>query len=48
MNSKQKAFAEHFIRTGNAAEAARLAGYSNLAKPYISAYIVKGGMLLDD
>lgn len=49
MNTKQKAFADHYIRTGNATEAAKLAGYSektarqtgaeNLSKPYISAYI---------
>lgn len=49
MSTKQKAFADHYIRTGNATEAARLAGYSeksarqmgaeNLSKPYISAYI---------
>lgn len=49
LSTKQKAFADHYIRTGNATEAARLAGYSgktarqmgaeNLSKPYISAYI---------
>jgi len=46
---KQKAFADIYIETGNAAEAARLAGYSprtarsigaeNLTKPYILDYI---------
>ena len=49
LTPKQKAFAEAFIQTGNASEAARRAGYSaknannigseNLAKPYISEYI---------
>ena len=46
---KQKAFADAYIETGNASEAARRAGYKsknmnnigseNLAKPCISAYI---------
>jgi phage terminase small subunit len=46
---KQKAFADFYIETGNASEAARKAGYSqkcaqqigaeNLTKPLISAYI---------
>lgn len=46
---KQKAFADFYIETGNASEAARKAGYSkktapfigaeNLKKPQISAYI---------
>ena len=46
---KQKAFADYYIETGNASEAARRAGYSknsaysigdeNLKKPEISAYI---------
>ena len=46
MNGRQKAFADYYIECGNAAEAARKAGYSvntarqmgkeNLTKPYIS------------
>lgn len=46
---KQKAFADYYIETGNATEAARRAGYNqksarqiateNLSKPSISAYI---------
>lgn len=46
---KQKAFADYYIETGNATEAARKAGYNpksarqiateNLSKPSISAYI---------
>lgn len=46
---KQKAFADYYIETGNATEAARRAGYSqksarfvgaeNLTKPNVSAYI---------
>lgn len=49
LTPKQKAFADAFIETGNASEAARRAGYSektakqmgseNLAKPDVSAYI---------
>lgn len=49
MNKKQIEFAEYYIQCGNAAEAARRAGYSektarsigqeNLTKPDISAYI---------
>ena len=49
MTPKQKAFADYYIETGNATEAARKAGYSekssrqvgseNLSKPYIKAYI---------
>ena len=49
LTSKQKAFAEAYIETGNASEAIRRAGYNtknpnnlgaeNLAKPYIAAYI---------
>lgn len=53
LTPKQKAFADYYIECGNAAEAARKAGYSlrtadsigreNLRKPTISAYIA--GML---
>lgn len=49
MNDRQKAFADYYIECGNAAEAARKAGYSantarqmgkeNLTKPYILEYI---------
>ena len=51
MTPKQRAFAEYYIETGNATEAARRAGYKgssntlavvgaeNLRKPYISEYI---------
>lgn len=49
LTPKQKAFADYYIELGNAAEAARRAGYSknaaysigdeNLRKPAISAYI---------
>ena len=49
LTPKQKAFADYYIETGNATEAARRAGYSaktakqtgaeNLSKPYLAAYI---------
>lgn len=49
LTPKQKDFCEYYLQTGNAAEAARLAGYSNktartigqenLTKPAISEYI---------
>lgn len=48
LTSKQKAFADYYIETGNASEAARRAGYKNdvsgrenLQKPTISAYIAE-------
>lgn len=51
LTEKQKRFCDYYIETGNAAEAARLAGYSkrtarqmgqeNLTKPYILEYIQK-------
>ena len=51
LTPKQKAFADYYIETGNASEAARRAGYSektaggqgaeNLRKPQISAYIAE-------
>ncbi len=51
MTPKQKAFADYYIQTGNATEAAKKAGYSektsysigneNLSKPEISAYIAQ-------
>lgn len=49
LTPRQKDFCEYYLQTGNAAEAARLAGYSknsaqqigaeNLSKPVISEYI---------
>ncbi|MGG0794656.1 terminase small subunit [Brevibacillus laterosporus] len=49
LTPKQQAFADYYIQTGNATEAARKAGYSdktakevgyeNLTKPHIKAYI---------
>lgn len=49
LTPKQKAFADYYIETGNATEAAKRAGYSkksaysigdeNLRKPVVSAYI---------
>lgn len=49
LTPKQKAFADYYIETGNATEAARKAGYressarqigtENLSKPSVSAYI---------
>ncbi len=55
---KQKAFADFYIETGNAAESARRAGYSprtargigaeNLTKPYIQDYIEKRLKELED
>lgn len=49
LTEKQRRFADYYIETGNATEAARRAGYKaktasqtgaeNLRKPYISAYI---------
>lgn len=56
LTPKQKLFAEYYIQSGNATEAAKKAGYSekaarqigteNLAKPSISAYIAErmGGL----
>ena len=51
LTPKQKAFADFYIESGNAAESARRAGYSkktakemgseNLAKPHIAAYIAE-------
>ena len=51
LTPKQKAFADHFLKCGNATEAARKAGYSekaarqiateNLSKPSVSAYIAE-------
>lgn len=51
LNERQKAFADYYIETGNATEAAKRAGYSentarqigteNLSKPSISAYIAE-------
>ena len=51
MNDRQRAFADYYIETGNATEAAKRAGYSektacstgyeNLRKPEIAAYIAE-------
>ena len=51
LNERQRAFADYYIETGNATEAAKRAGYSentarsigseNLTKPDISAYIAE-------
>lgn len=51
LTPKQKAFADYYIETGNATEAAIKAGYSektakvtgyeNLTKPYLKSYIDK-------
>lgn len=51
LTAKQKAFCDYYIETGNAAEAARRAGYSektargtgaeNLTKPNVAEYIKK-------
>lgn len=51
LTPRQKDFCEYYLQTGNAAEAARLAGYSektarvtgpeNLSKPAISEYITR-------
>lgn len=58
LTPKQKAFADYYLETGNATEAAKLAGYSektarqigteNLAKPYISEYIAERQKKLED
>ena len=58
LTPKQKAFADYYIECGNAAEAARKAGYSlrtadaigreNLRKPTISAYISERQKQIDD
>ena len=58
LTNRQKAFADYYIETGNATEAARRAGYSkntlgaigyeNLNKPQISAYIHERMTLIED
>ena len=58
MNARQKAFAEYYIQTRNASEAARRAGYSaktagkiggeNLQKPEIAAYIAERTKSVDE
>lgn len=58
LTPKQKKFAEYYIQSGNATEAAKKAGYStktarqigteNLAKPSISAYIAQRMGSLDN
>lgn len=58
LTPKQKAFADEYLKCGNASEAARKAGYSertarvigqeNLTKPAISAYIVERQKQIED
>ena len=58
LTPNQKAFADYYIECGNAAEAARKAGYSlrtadaigreNLRKPTVSAYISERQKQIDD
>ena len=58
LTHKQKAFADEFLKCGNATEAAKRAGYSeqsarqmgteNLSKPSISSYIQERQKQIDD
>lgn len=58
LTPKQKAFADYYLKTGNATEAAKLAGYSensakqigteNLSKPSISQYIAERQKQVED
>lgn len=58
LTPKQKAFADYYLQTGNATEAAKLAGYSensakqigteNLSKPSISQYIAERQKQVED
>ena len=58
LTPKQKAFADYYLETGNATEAAKRAGYSektarqmgteNLAKPYVSQYIAERQKQVED
>ena len=58
LTPKQKAFADEFLKCGNATEAAKRAGYSeqsarqmgteNLSKPYISSYIQERQKQIND
>lgn len=58
LTPKQKAFADYFIETGNATEAAKRAGYNeksarqigteNLSKPSISSYIEERMQKIED
>lgn len=58
LTPKQKAFADYYLETGNATEAAKRAGYSensakqigteNLSKPSISQYIAERQKQLED
>ncbi len=58
LTPKQKAFADEFLKCGNATEAAKKAGYSeqsarqmgteNLSKPSISSYIQERQKQIDD
>ena len=58
LTPKQKAFADYYLETGNATEAAKRAGYSensakqigteNLTKPSISQYIAERQRQVED
>ena len=58
LTPKQKAFADEFLKCGNATEAAKRAGYSeqsarqmgteNLSKPSVSSYIQERQKQIDD
>ena len=58
LTPKQKAFADYYLKCGNATEAAKRAGYSensakqigaeNLTKPYISQYIAERQKQIED
>ena len=58
LTPRQKAFADYYLETGNATEAAKLAGYSensakqigteNLSKPSISQYIAERQKQVED
>lgn len=58
LTPKQKAFADEYLKCGNATEAARKAGYNaksarqigteNLSKPYISEYIAERQKQIDN
>ena len=58
LTPKQKAFADYYLETGNATEAAKRAGYSensakqigteNLSKKYISQYIAERQKQVED
>lgn len=47
LTPKQKAFAEYYIQSGNASDAARKAGYSNKTAPFIGAENLKKPQISD-